>query len=122
LGALVGAYGYESSPVLYDAASVTTSSTAATYDFQCLHGETGPIRPDARGAFSIGGSLVPKGGLVRTISNVTFSGVVSGDTMTLTVTWPTTIITATGEKPDTSTFGPVTLTKGLAPTRWPGCI
>lgn len=121
-GTILGDYGYESPPGTYGAATVTAAAASASYDFQCMQGDSGAIVPDASGAFTAHGTLTTSGGRIQTISNVTFTGTVSGGAMTLTVTWPTTITTKDGTQPSTDTFGPVTLTKGVVPTRWPGCI
>lgn len=121
-GAILGNYGYESPPGTYGAASASASATAATYDFQCMQGDSGPIVPDANGAFTAHGTLTTSGGRTMTIKDVTFTGTVTGDAFTLTATWPTTVTTSDGTHPSTDAFGPVTLTKGVVPTRWPGCI
>jgi hypothetical protein len=118
---LVGDFGYQS-PAEYDAATVRATATTASFTFQCMKGDTGAIVPDASGAFSVSGQVVTTGGGIVTIPNVTFSGTVSGDTMRLTVAWLTTEETPTGVKPYPETYGPVTLTKGVVPDRWPGCI
>jgi hypothetical protein len=87
-----------------------------------MRGDSGPIVPDASGAFSVQGTLVDTGGPETTHRDVTFAGTATKSTITLTVSWPTTMDTATGPKPYTMTFGPVALTKGVVPTHWPGCI
>jgi hypothetical protein len=120
--ALVGDFGYESPPPTFQAATVHAEASAATYSFQCMHGDSGPIRPDATGAFTASGSLSTTGGALRTFSDVTFSGTVQGEILTLNATWQTTTTTSAGTEPYTETFGPVTMTKGTAPTRFPGCV
>jgi hypothetical protein len=119
----IGDYGYESPPNVYDGATASASSTAAAFHFQCRNGNTGPIVTDAAGHFSLKGTVDSVGGgPTPTISDVTFSGTITGDTMTLTVAWPITLTNANGEHPSTQTYGPVALTKGVVPTRQPGCI
>ena len=119
---IVGEYGYELPPGPYKTATAHAAANAATYEFDCMQGNSGPIVPDATGAFSTKGSLTSVGGPTTTYGDVTFSGTVIGDTLTLTVAWPSTETTSTGTKQVTDTYGPVTLTKGLVPTLWPGCI
>lgn len=121
-GGIVGDYGYDGPPSTYEAATIKATDTSAAFQFQCMRGETGPIVPDASGKFTLSGSLTTTGGAIHTISNVTFTGTVEGDTMTFGASWPSTMTTSNGTQPYTETYGPITLTKGLVPERQPGCI
>ncbi len=112
--AFTGEFGYQGLNGSYDAAEVTASINAATYDFDCLHGNTGPIVLDANGAFSTQGTLVTTGGEIETFPNATFAGTVAGGSLVLTVSWST--------SSSADSYGPVTFTKDLVPTQWAGCI
>jgi len=93
--------------------ALDAGSSQATYDFACEHGVSPAIVPDASGAFTVQGTAVPTGGAIPTgpAPEATFSGTVSGDTITLT-------ITVSGNP---TVFGPFTLAKGVVPEPL-GCI
>jgi hypothetical protein len=118
-----GSFGYEPSDMQdYQSATVSASDTQASYQFSCMDGTSAAIAPDANGAFSVRGTLTELGGQGGTFSNVTFAGSVDGDTITFTASFPTTLTTDNGTQPYTEVFGPYVVTKGVNPTRWPGCI
>jgi hypothetical protein len=120
---LVGSFGHQSpSPNDYDGASVDATATGATFDFQCMHGETSALIVDATGAFTAQGSLTTTGGVIQSYPDAKFTGTVAGNTLTLTATWQTTITSKDGTMPYTETYGPQTFTKDLVPKRQAGCI
>jgi hypothetical protein len=134
---LAGDYGYESPGSAYAAAKAGVRLSGVSYDFlgdapvgfgstatfQCIHGESGPIVPDANGAFTAQGTLTTTStAAIVTHSNVTFSGTASANILVLTASWPSTITTSTGAQASTETVGPMTLTRGVVPTQYPGCI
>jgi hypothetical protein len=121
--ALVGTFGHESPPPMsYDTATVVATATAATFEFQCMRGDTSAVTVDASGAFTAHGTLSTTGGFLQSFPDATFTGTVEGNTLTLTATWQTTITSSTGTMPYTETYGPVTFTKGVVPTHQIGCI
>ena len=121
--ALVGDFGHQDpAPASYDGATIHATSTGATLDFQCMHADASALVVDASGAFEGEGTLSTTGGVLTSYPGAKFTGTVSGDTLTLTATWQTTVTTSTGTMPYTETYGPVTFTKNLVPQRRAGCI
>jgi hypothetical protein len=120
---LVGDFGHQDpAPASYDGATIHATSTGAALDFQCMHADASALIIDPSGAFEGQGTLTTTGGLLTSYPDAKFTGTVSGDTLTLTVTWPTTLTTSTGTMPYTETYGPATFTKNLVPKRSAGCI
>lgn len=119
----MGDFGHQDpSPSNYDGAAIHATSTGATFDFQCMHADASALVVDASGAFESQGTLVTTGGLITSYPDAKFTGTVSGDTLTLTASWQSTVTTSTGTMPYTETYGPVTFIKNLVPTRTAGCI
>jgi hypothetical protein len=71
---------------------LSITSNGAEVEFDCAHGEMkGAIKPNQDGRFDLPGTFVREGGPVRSDENasaqsVRYSGVIKGDTMTLTIT------------------------------------
>jgi len=91
--------------------SMKTSAEGATLEFDCAHGAiTQPIKPDAKGGFSVSGTYTPeRGGPVQKSnpqrdSPAVYKGFIDGDSMHLEV-----VLTDGTQAPP-----PLSLTRGKA--------